>query len=302
VVLYRENLQSTQGISGNNTVPEQIGIHEVNNSAPGALLFDNGTKYRSNIHLGELYWQDTQSHSAHPADHDSEPDLDLTIEVDWHTKASRLPVELLDSVSKNYKLYGLNVMFTEAENITQRQLKNGDPPTPDTPPINLEDARGIEETYHNDTSTSYMFITTKGAENPASAAPDFDGIGGVSATNGNDIYSFGFGVLIFTDDHTSQSHSQSTHLQKTMVHEIGHQLGAGRADDGQGLNPFTEVYSGSNADDTSERVGLGEAEWSVMIRDWDDILAKKPMNGDYIAFSIEELYSIEFRINAAYAP
>jgi len=95
------------------------------------------------------------------------------------------------------------------------------------------------------------------------------------------------------------------HTVKTMVHEIGHQLGAGRADDGQGLNPFTEVYSGSNADDTPEEVGLQrfvDPEWSVMAEGWEENIDKEPMDGDYIAFSIQELYSIEFKINPVYAP
>ncbi|QGN08115.1 hypothetical protein Hrd1104_12960 [Halorhabdus sp. CBA1104] len=41
----------------------------------------------------------------------------------------------------------------------------------------------------------------------------------------------GFGTLVLTDDHTDSSTPTDTHLQKTIVHETGHLLGAGRNND-----------------------------------------------------------------------
>ena len=110
VVLYRENLQSTQGISGNNTVPEQIGIHEVNNSAPGAFLFDNGAKFHSTIHVGELQFG-TDPNNAGQA-----PSIIINVEVDHlagsdpHniTKNGRT---ILEDVRENFALYGINIRF-----------------------------------------------------------------------------------------------------------------------------------------------------------------------------------------------
>lgn len=83
----------------------------------------------------------------------------------------------------------------------------------------------------------------------------------------------------------------------TMVHEVGHLLGAGRNDDGSvaGIIP-KEAYSGSGNDDTPENVRLSSTvpTWSVMSSGWNPPVNDPPMDGDYIAFSIEELFTIEF--------
>jgi len=83
-----------------------------------------------------------------------------------------------------------------------------------------------------------------------------------------------------------------------MIHETGHLLGAGRNDDGSiaGVVP-QEVYSGNPDDSTPEDVGYSGSErdqWSIMSSGWSDTVDNSPMNGDYVAFSIEELFTIEF--------
>ena len=125
VVLYRENLQSTQGISGNSTVPEQIGIHEVNNSAPGAFLFDNGAKFHSAIHVGELQFG-TDPNSAGQA-----PSTIINVEVD-HLAGSdphnitRNGRTILEDVRENFALYGINIRFRtdapESNRLTDSKL------------------------------------------------------------------------------------------------------------------------------------------------------------------------------------
>jgi len=84
-----------------------------------------------------------------------------------------------------------------------------------------------------------------------------------------------------------------------MLYKTGRVLGPGRRR--ERINPFTEVYSGSNADDTPEEVGYSGPEsdqWSVMSKGWNGLVNNHPMDGDYIAFSIQELYTIELRIGA----
>jgi hypothetical protein len=168
-------------------------------------------------------------------------------------------------------------------------------------PIGYEESVALEQIDHDDRSKLYTFVTTKGAENSGYLAPSFNGTQGIASTNGNDVGGFGWGILVFTRDHDgSRNHSRSTHLQKTITHEIGHILGAGRADDGKGLNPFGEIYSGAQRngiDETLEYSGISgynDPRWSVMTRGWVDDLEAPPMNGNYIAFSLEELSTIEF--------
>jgi len=79
----------------------------------------------------------------------------------------------------------------------------------------------------------------------------------------------------------------------TQMHEIGHSLNIGRADDevrvGTLFNNF-EIYSGSVKDDTPERLRPQSTiqRWNIMART-SDRLSVQPMNGEYFAFSLEEL-------------
>jgi len=315
VVLYQEHLSTGDGIEGEEVVPEQIGTHHVSSPVPGADVDSDGKREHSNIHLGESYWNGKAGHSADPRDAGSEPDLDLAVEVDRYENASKLPIRLLDNVSRNYALYGLNVTFTESDILSKKQLENRLVSRPRDPndgrpkfvelPIGYQESLEIEQTYHNDTSKFYMFVTTEGDQNPGDLPQSFNGTGGVASTNGNNFPSgFGWGVLIFTQDHDGTeppNHTKSEHLHKTIMHEIGHVMGAGRKDDGALLNPFAEVYSGSDSsprDPTKEYVGTSpydDPRWSIMSSSWVDEATGPPMDGRYFAFSIEELLTIELK-------
>ena len=111
----------------------------------------------------------------------------------------------------------------------------------------------------------------------------------------------GIRSLVFTEDHGGRGDGPlNTHLAKTTTHEVGHLLGTGRADDGQQYVILPkEVYSGDpeSADPTIEEVileSIVKEEWSAMSRSWNDAVNFKPMAGRYIAFSIEELSTLEF--------
>ena len=111
----------------------------------------------------------------------------------------------------------------------------------------------------------------------------------------------GIRSLAFTEDHGGRGDGPlNTHLAKSTTHEVGHLIGTGRADDGQQYVIVPkEVYSGDpeSDDPTIELVSLGtgvEREWSVMSNGWNDELYAQPMGGRYIAFSIEELSTLEF--------
>jgi len=88
----------------------------------------------------------------------------------------------------------------------------------------------------------------------------------------------------------------------TEMHEIGHSLNLGEADDGppQGdlFNNY-EVYSGNDGqaglteDNTPENLRRGSSEeWSIMAQT-TQTLTIRPMNGRYFVFSLEELSTVE---------
>jgi hypothetical protein len=312
VVLYMEHLETGDGIEGDEIVQEQTGVHKVREkswspdredrvpSARGAGINGDDWLYHSNVHLGELHW------GINPADKTDAAyeQTTLQVEVDYYEDANKTALNVLPRVTKNYKLYGMNVEFTVDEELTQSDLDCSLCVLPDhaLPPTSFAEARDIEQEYHDDDSKLYMFVTTEGDSNPEPIMQDWEGVEGTASSQGTDGILFGhpqglgFGVTIFTDDHTYGP--SPTHLQKTTVHEIGHILGAGRADDERELVVFpNEIYSGDNDDSTPERVrlsGNARQEWSVMSEGWNSPVNEKPMAGRYIAFSIEELSTIEF--------
>lgn len=149
-----------------------------------------------------------------------------------------------------------------------------------------------------------MFISTDG-EGDFSGTPQgkASSVGGQNIPNVRIEGTFfpqpvNFGTTVLTEDIRIDSGPEATLSLKTQVHELGHLLGAGRNDDEKVLGlSVDEVYSGGPNDHTPEEVGFTvpeSAQWSVMSSGWSDTVDAPPMNGRYIAFSIEELNSIEF--------
>lgn len=127
---------------------------------------------------------------------------------------------------------------------------------------------------------------------------------GVASSDGSEyvlgqVSGLGFGTIVFTGDHVGRWSPLETHLQKTTTHELGHLLGAGRADDENQFVVFPdEVYSGSDRDETDEDVGYtgpNQYEWSVMSSGWNSPINNPPMSGNYVAFSVEELSTVTFK-------
>jgi len=304
VLLYRENLKSN-GVSGSEIVSEQTGVHNVTGtSVPGATLPGQNGRYHSNVHVGELHWRDNDpSQQGDPTDPAVTPDPSLDVEVDYFESMDLVDLDWFDMASRSYALYGIDVEFDMDDQLTRDDLQCaldeiGCLDT-DTPPTSLDDAVDIESTYHDDESAVYLFVSPDGDENPG-PIPDYaPNVDGVASNQGSDSAGLGFGALVFVDDHTEGP--RQTYLAKTTTHEIGHIIGAGRADDGtQYLLLPREIYSGytgSNEDPTPERVILNGSirqRWSVMSSGWNNPLNDPPMAGRYFAFSVEELMTIEF--------
>ena len=299
VVLYREHLQTGDGIEDDEIVQEQIGVHEVDtvSSALGADVDADGEKEHSNIHLGELHWvSQDPSQNPDPADRESTPDTSLGVEVDYYEEADREALTVLESVSRNYKLYGLDITVEADDELTRTELDRL-PLDDELPPTSREDANSIELRFHDDTSKLYLFVSTEGDTNPI--VPSFRNRGGTASSAGGPQFPLmSFGTLVFTGD--QRSPELRAKYKKVILHEIGHPLGVGRADDEEVLR-YTqeEVYSGDVDDPTKERIEPGILGWSIMRNGWDDprredVLIRQPLSEDYFVFSIEELSTVEY--------
>lgn len=285
VVLYRENLQSGDGIEGREIVAEQAGVHErwqvkdVPDSVTAATVdYDNdGRVERSNLQVGELQWDTdptTQSET-----------VDLSIETDF---VAGLPNQRLNSsgwergIEDNYALYGIDIDIVRDERLSD--------------PIANSAPRSVSTD-----ADQYMAVTTESI---------FPGTGfNAYATTESYIpvqlplrgmYVYAESIVdIGAPGRVDQRHlAQSPYNNETQVvaahvamHEIGHSFGAGVNDDkGLGWLPQDEVYSQSNNDATPERLTSGRATaWSIMRSGWTDSAVHTADGKLYYAFSIEEM-------------
>jgi hypothetical protein len=289
VILYPENLKDGDGIEAGELVSEQVGTHRIAEAPTPTDRYANidGEKRHSNLHLGELHWQ------TDPAADDSAPydQTELTFEVDYHAQADVDALRLFNSsgaVNQTYALYGMNITFIIDDEITGSDSAE------------IEDAYEADdledENHDRQGSTAYFFVTKEWAGD--------DPQGKASSAGSNLLEGYDYGGFIFTSEH---GFPLQNHYAKTSVHEIGHLLGAGRLDD----TPYrlkktegpNEVYSGAPSDTrdvpdkTLERVrleGMNTFNWSAMVGGYHDSLNDRPMDGEYIAFSIEELLELEF--------
>ena len=84
---------------------------------------------------------------------------------------------------------------------------------------------------------------------------------------------------------------------KTAVHEIGHVLNIGEADD----NGDDEVYSGGINDSDEENIkisGRSGEFWSIMSGGTSNQQYVSPTDDTFFAFSIQELFTISTTDNA----
>ncbi|WP_415379434.1 hypothetical protein [Halosimplex sp. TS25] len=306
VVLYREHLQTGSGISGNEVVQNQIGIHEASSGTMGAELYDDGTQYHSNIHIGELQWE------ASPTDESETPDPSVDIEVDYHADSTN-PVEneqWRKTIEENYAMYSIEVNFVATQHtdiIDGSDLStclSGVCLTDHRQPFTVKDIYWIQDNYH-DTDTLYMFVgnvtddPTKKLHHPNQGGVrrhtgNRDETTWVSAFINGNTEQRDFNEIPANRWGISRDEQIRSMMLKTSVHEIGHVLNMGEIDDNGG----SEVYSGGGSDRTQEVVfdhaqgGVGVTEWSVMSGDTLEDQFLPPTNETYFAFSIEEVLSV----------
>jgi len=287
VILYQHNLDTGNGIEGDEIVQEQIRIHEPPTmpDGAGADIDGDNTAEHSNLHVGERQW-DTDPQTDTEA-------VNLSIETDF---VEGPPNEQLNDaawirgIEQNYALYGINVSMTQDGII--------DPVFESSP-----DFRSIPS------ADQYMAVTTESALD--ASATGYNGYAvsrtsGVPSIRGMYIYR---DAIRNSDSYgrvTSYSVNRSPYDSRIQVmaahvamHEIGHSFAAGEKDDSEVVPlPRGEVYSGSlDNDDTLERVpGASEPFWSIMRAGWSgDAAFYHSVNGQqrlYYPFSIEEMMTV----------
>ena len=123
-----------------------------------------------------------------------------------------------------------------------------------------------------------------------------EGGGGKASDKGDSLGSkYEYGVALYSQDLNRKDYFER--FSKFAAHEVDHLLNAGFADDGD----FGEIYSGYDSngfrnDPTKETVvisGSKTEEWSLVADGWRPEFKEEPMNNEYMAFSIEELVTID---------
>jgi len=309
LILYREHLRSGNGVYGSNErVDQQVGIHNVSQapSAMGADVDSDPAIEHSNIHIGELHWaQNDPSQSGNPVTDATTPNPSLTVEVDYDESVADLDIiNRVEQASDTYYLYGMavNYRFDEEVETLSALGYNLDPTR-----LSSLDAALNEDENHDNQEFAYMFITRNGGGGGGGiiGIEELDWTGdpqGVASCQGDDLQCeiplgtpvdlLSFGTVVFTQDIYDSQADPDALATKTMVHETSHLLGAGRADDGSiaGVLP-TEVYSGTQQDDSPEELRDDDRIWSVMASGaTPDMIGT--YNREYVPLSIEEVSAL----------
>jgi hypothetical protein len=326
-----------------NRVDAQVGVHNVTDRAPAGLsadIDDDGTQEHSNVHIGELHWRSNGA-DGDPRSSTTTPDPTLAVEVDnivnssWADNGSINNIEndnnvsLDTAVERNYALYGVDVRLVQDDNLTRSEIEantgrepnTGIYPAPGEPSVtpdglNRWELIRVETLAHDNESRLHLLWGTR-LENDSPKTPidilsPYGGATGlawhVGAPDSPDValVEGDFGVMVARDNfHTDQYQD----LQSVTMHELGHALSIGWADDApipiasviSGEQAY-EVYSGSDnsnlaggVDETPENVAINGppiADWSVMARGTGEdagIGTETPR----LVFSIEEVSTVD---------
>jgi len=310
VVLYMENLQTGDGIEGDERVPEQAGVHNDSEAslAVGAKAGGENNSH-SNLHLGEL------QRGTDPTSAGSVPNTTITVEVDWieghnpYQITDRDETTVIQSVENNLRLYGFDVDFKKGEEISIEDLEQLEDVRTDGQ--NAWELNEIRKRYQNSSDRVHLLYGTEykrkypglneekiNYEVQAFIPHDLfvpEGVDGVAGHTGapiqrnviEDTNNVPYGVVMMENEVSDFDENK-----KVLTHEMGHVLGAGWADDSSvSIVPqVAECYTGEScvdggADSTNETVfisGRDRIEWGIMSKGGVYI------KDDRLAFTIEE--------------
>ena len=306
VILYQQNLQTGDGIEGDEIVQAQVGVHHVDEvaSAGGADIDSDGQDEHSNVHIGELQW------GTDPTDETDKLDEQFEIEADFLEGPANQELNTPEwerGIEDNFALYGIDIEMNRDDTIT-------------TPDGNFDIIWGAKKYFGPDKvadESHDLYLMAGGS--PIDILPNSDATGvniqailrthdevpGWARTIAGEITdeahmvfteNINAGAVADPSDYHQTPYTSELQLVSAGVelHELGHSFGIGEADD-TGALPEGEVYSGSSDDETEENLKTRATEtWSIMRAGWGTDALFTHNGTSYHAFSLEELMTISF--------
>jgi len=292
VVLYMERISRDGELSTSDIVQQQAEIYEVGPAGEteiGEDIDSDGQNEHAKTHIGERQW------GTDPNSHEDVPDPSLSIETDFiNGSPSRVYNNSAweGAVERNFALYDIHVDIVRDDTIdlSNEQLASGSE-------MSLAEYGVLAKSHNSGSYDQYMLVMEK------------PGLG-----LGDDVYGGnppGVDLLgIYTAPMNGASSGVDTYEKRTLglasnqvvvgtlvsIHEVGHSLHLGKADDGHVPEPAGEIYSGSEADPTREPIVVGTRRvetWSVMRQGWGPQSLHITDGKGYFVFSIEELTTVE---------
>jgi len=239
VVLYREHLQSGTGVTGDETVDEQVEVHDVSDSA----VEGNATGYHSKLHVGELQWGTDPTDGS--GSETPDPTVGLEIGYHWDNTEDLRGMTWRESIQNNYALYGITVEIEEADDsdlleeddLCVGPIIDGNCLLEDhRQPFNFGDLAWIAQ-EHSETDALYLFVgnVTNDPEynflytTQSGARLYMDNRDDTISVN---VFSWGLSSGPVPQQRLQLSSDEVTRAVglKTAVHEIGHVLNIGKAE------------------------------------------------------------------------
>jgi len=307
VILYREHLQSGNGIEGDEIVQAQVGVHHVDevSSAGGADIDGDEQDEHSNVHIGELQW------GTDPTDETDKLDEQFEIEADFLEGPANQELNTPEwerGIEDNFALYGIDIEMNRDDTIT----------TPD----GTFDIIWAAKKYFSPTKVADephdLYLMAGGS--PRDFIPNSDAAGvniqailrthdevpGWARTIASEITddalmafteNINAGAFADPSDYNQTPYTSELQLVSAGVglHELGHSFHIGEADD-TGPLPGGEVYTADENDGTLERVKINGDErlaWSLMRSGWRPRMLFQSNSAAYHGFSLEELSTIQ---------
>ncbi|WP_144060696.1 hypothetical protein [Salinarchaeum sp. Harcht-Bsk1] len=266
------------------------------------------TRFRT--HLGELHW------GTDPTSDSRIPSPSATYEIDYYTNADlRLHTSnWTRGIEANYALYGYDINIVRDQTLSANFVDSH--VTDSNNGFGFLEIRGIADLSDSGNNDENVLVLDRSGGN----------IPGGGDQTGINLWKLRH-IALFTDGLSNEANSVDRATMpeyryydspievvgaKTLIHEIGHGVNIGRADDaalqdtvGWGVEwpPISididmirqnwEIYTNTGDDPSQERLVSGPDAriWSIMGPGWDTQMSHTYNGSRYFAFSIQELFT-----------